>query len=133
MYITLWLKILLPMNTILKIAPIILLGIALSCNCQKEAINENTSKRTYASSEETMKVKNTVEEYTNGTIISGGKSACEYLIKLEDGSLFDPINLEDKFKKEELEVQFTFARLRMRNRCDNASPINIIDIKEREE
>ena len=50
-----------------------------------------------------------------------------------DKESLDPINL-DNFQYQELsKVWIKYNSLRMPNRCENSSPIQIIDIKKREE
>jgi len=48
--------------------------------------------------------------------------------------VYDPINLDESFsafKQDGMKVWFTFAGLRMMNRCEKANPINLIDIQTR--
>ena len=64
--------------------------------------------------------------YTSGTIIySEEKDDCEYTIKLKGGLYYDPINLEDSYKKDGIAVYFKFRRLRMANRCNKANAVSI--------
>lgn len=73
--------------------------------------------------------------YSKGTIVySDIKGDCEYTIRVEStGTLFDPINLENNFKKDGAKIWFTFNGLRMMNRCDKANPISIDNIHMRTE
>ena len=64
--------------------------------------------------------------YTSGIIeYSQEKDDCEYTIKLKEGLYYDPINLEDGFKKDGMAVYFKFRGLRMMNRCPKANPVSI--------
>lgn len=64
--------------------------------------------------------------YTSGVIeYSKEKDDCEYTIKLKEGLYYDPINLEDDFKKDGMAVYFKFRGLRMMNRCTKANPVSI--------
>ena len=73
-----------------------------------------------------------------GTIVaSDAEGDCPFTIRLEDKTgtlLYDPINLDksfSSFKQDGMKVWFTFAGLRMMNRCEKANPINLIDIQSR--
>lgn len=64
--------------------------------------------------------------YTAGVIeYSKEKDDCEYTIKLKEGLYYDPINLEDGYKKDGMAVYFKFRGLRMMNRCPKANPVSI--------
>ena len=73
-----------------------------------------------------------------GTIVaSDAEGDCPFTIRLEDKTgtlMYDPINLDKSFstfKQDGMKVWFTFAGLRMMNRCEKANPINLIDIQTR--
>ena len=105
----------------MKLFKLFLSGLAiliLSCNASKKT-NENTSKM----------IK---EGYSSGVIIVQKNSGCPYVIKLDNGTLYDPINLAHlwRLKNADEKVWFTFRRLRRRNRCDQANPIELIDIQK---
>ena len=69
--------------------------------------------------------------YTSGTIVySKEKDDCKYTIKLKDGLFYDPINLEDSYKKDGMAVYFKFRGLRMMNRCNKATPVSIEEMIE---
>lgn len=71
-----------------------------------------------------------LDTYVKGTIVhSTAEGDCEYTIETEDGRMFDPINMDEKFRKAGTEILFRFGALRMANRCEKANPINIIDIR----
>ncbi len=68
--------------------------------------------------------------YTSGIIVySKEKDDCEYTIKLKDGLYYDPINLEDSYKKDGMAVYFKFRGLRMMNRCTKANPVSIEEMR----
>ncbi len=61
---------------------------------------------------------------------------CEYTIRIlleEEMYLFDPINLSEEFKKNGEKVWVKYGGLRMKNRCDKANPISIVEIQKRVE
>lgn len=70
------------------------------------------------------------DNMTMGTIVYSDKEGdCEYVIKTDDGRMFDPINMDKSFYKDGMKVQFTFGPLRMANRCEKANPISLEEIK----
>ncbi|MFT4662903.1 MAG: hypothetical protein ACI8XB_003196 [Patiriisocius sp.] len=80
--------------------------------------------------------KNMIEEgYSSGKVVGDESSDCKFTIDLDDENytyLLDPINIEDEFKKDGLMIWVKFSALRMQNRCNNANPVNITDIKIKE-
>jgi len=60
---------------------------------------------------------------------------CEYTIQLKDGAkdfyYVDPIKLNEKFMKDERTVWVKFNGLKRMNRCEKASPVEIVEIKDR--
>lgn len=59
---------------------------------------------------------------------------CPYTIKLESDPeeyyYLDPINLEERFKKDGEQVWIKFHGLRRMNRCNKANPVEILEIKK---
>ena len=103
--------------------------ILFSCN------STNKSVSTTSENETQMESKKMIEEgFTKGTItFSKEEGDCPVTIKVEgkEGSYYlDPINLSEDFQKDEEKVWFKFGGLKMMNRCDNASPISIIEIQK---
>jgi len=113
---------------------LLLFCIALSCNSTKNNNNVDTPTN---SKEDTMKMeqKMMAEGYKKGAIVfSEEESDCPYTIKIEDGDyLLDPLEMDNTYKEDGLKVWVTYRGLRMKNRCDKANPIEINDIKKREE
>ena len=72
-----------------------------------------------------------------GTIIeSKVEGDCPFVIRTEGIDktlLYDPVNLDERYKKNGEKIWFTFVRLRRMNRCEKASPVNITAIQKREE
>jgi hypothetical protein len=72
--------------------------------------------------------------FTFGTIEESTKEGdCLYTIRMgenkKDSYYFDPINLKEPYKKNGLEVFFTYRGLRMMNRCVKANPIEVEEMK----
>ena len=120
----------LEMKTFLTIAILGLLSAAyIGCTSQKKSNNMGEQVQI-----DMNKMK--ADGFTSGKIIaSSEESACPFTIDLDDENysyLLDPINLEDAFKKDGLMIWVKFSALRMQNRCDNANPVNISEIKIKE-
>lgn len=63
-----------------------------------------------------------------------GKSNCDLLISLTDSKeMLDPIGIDQKNFTNEEKIWFKFSSLRMKNRCDEARPVTVIEIKKRDE
>jgi len=114
------------MSKILPIIVSVLIILAIGCNAKKVSTMDN---------EMTNKESKMVEDgYKMGTIqLSDEESSCPVTIKLADPNysyLLDPINIDDEFKKNGLEVWLKFNPLRMQNRCENAHPVELSEIKK---
>ncbi|WP_347373376.1 hypothetical protein [Aequorivita sp. Q41] len=73
--------------------------------------------------------------YLLGTVVYSDKEGdCEYTIQMPGDKMeyyyLDPINLEENYKKDGQKVWLKFAGLRRMNRCDKATPAEILDIKK---
>ena len=102
-------------------------------NTTKETVNET---KTSAQSMDSKKM--IADNYWEGTIVLSKKEGdCPVMIKIDnkEGSYFlDPINISEKYGSyvsDGKKVWVKYAGLRMMNRCDKASPVNIIDLKSK--
>ena len=98
-------------------------------SCKSTDTNENKTQQMVEekASDEAVSIP---EGYVEGVIVHNkDENDCEYTITTTQGAKFDPINLEDTYKKEGIKVIFKFAGLRMPNRCLIANPIRIEDIR----
>jgi hypothetical protein len=121
------------MNIYFKIMAAILFVFAGSCDSTK-----NTAKNEAKSTEmkQTMENKFINEGYSKGLLTAKRESSCTFIILDEKtGAKFDPINLEEgkfgnfKSAKNEI-VYYKYRPLRMMNRCTEAQPISLEDIKK---
>jgi hypothetical protein len=76
--------------------------------------------------------------YLPGRIIySDLADDCEYTIQLKEGEkdfyYVDPINLDENFRRDNQTVWVKFNGLRRMNRCEKAAPVEITEIKHRDE
>ena len=121
------------MNILIKTSMLTLFGFALSCNSTKAIVNENKASAANTKAMETIDY--TQEGYKMGTVQLNKDSACKYTILVDKSNIrFDPVNMDDKrfeaFKSDAQKVYFKFRPLRMMNRCPEAQPIEIEDIKK---
>lgn len=111
------------MNTYKLYFILVLLLTATSCQSKK------TSSDTMKISESKM-IENGFKKAT--VVYSTIPGDCEFTIAVEGETvLFDPINLEGKFQKSQAKIWVKYIPLRMPNRCEKASPIEISEINFR--
>jgi hypothetical protein len=106
------------MKFIYKLFLVIL--VCTACNSQK-TISEKTIKK--------YKKKG----YILGTLESSKNDECSYVIRIEGSDvLYDPVNIEEEqfsfLLSKETDFFFKFLPLRMKNRCNNISPIQLTEI-----
>lgn len=105
----------------------VVFGTAGACKSTENSGEQAQSAMEEKTAEETAAIP---EGYVEGVIVHNKDQAdCEYTITTTEGAKFDPINLEDSYKKEGAKVVFKFAGLRMPNRCLIANPIRIEEIR----
>jgi hypothetical protein len=95
------------------------------------------STSTNATETKTMNIDYSKEGYSIGTITYQKDSKCAYIITDEkSGIKFDPINIDkdlfESYKVDNSKIYFKYRPLRMMNRCTEAQPIELEDIKKRE-
>lgn len=98
----------------------------------------NSNKSTTDTAANTIKTTMNQEEmitngYVFGTIEKSNKEGdCPITIRMGEGKevyYFDPVNLEENYKKDGQEVYFKFRGLRMMNRCERANPVQIEEMQ----
>lgn len=108
---------------------IVFILILFSCNSTNKSISTTSENEI-----QVMSKKMVEEGFTAGEISFSTKEGdCPITIKIEGKDrvyYYDPINLSEEFKKEGEKIWFKFAGLRRMNRCDKASPVNIIEIQK---
>jgi len=120
----------------LKTTIVLAAFVVFSCCSAKKTASDNGTTDTTKNSEMTTKMM--ANGYKMGTIVaSKTEGDCPYVIEMKDDAgkpyYLDPINLEESYKKDGAKIWFTFAGLRMMNRCEKANPVNIIQMEKREE
>lgn len=107
----------------------------ISCNSTAKTTEENSANDTSQAKMEAIKMKEA--GFMSGTIVySDAEGDCPYTIDVDSDDyqyMFDPIDLEEKYKKDGMKVWFKFGGLRMANRCVKANPVTILEIQEKME
>ncbi|MEX0996350.1 MAG: hypothetical protein WDZ45_04835 [Flavobacteriaceae bacterium] len=98
-----------------------------SCQSKKEATL--TTTETMNQSE----LKMSEDGFKKATVVySEVEDDCPYTISVDgESTLFDPINLEEEYKKSQNNIWVKYRSLRMPNRCEKATPVEITDISMR--
>ncbi|MEZ4874407.1 MAG: hypothetical protein R2793_02875 [Flavobacteriaceae bacterium] len=111
----------------------IALAIFTSCSSTKKTTSSMADSTTTVTDSKKMMENG----FLAGTIVSSqAEGDCPFVIEVQgaDGAYFlDPVNLEESYKKGGEKIWFTFTGLRMMNRCEKATPVNINEIQKRAE
>lgn len=119
----------------LKTGLIIFSTLILSCGTTEKQ-TQTTSTEGTTTNQETVNPQKMMEEgYLLGTIVYSDKEGdCPYTIQMPGDKMefyyLDPINLEEAFKVDGQKVWIKFNGLRRMNRCDKATPAELVDIKK---
>jgi hypothetical protein len=111
----------------------------LSCgSIQNNPENRETNSPAELEAQKIKAEKMMADGYLPGRIIySDLADDCEYTIQLKNGDrdfyYVDPINLQENFRTDEQTIWVKFNGLRRMNRCEKASPVEIIEMINREE
>jgi len=126
---------------ILKLTAVGLMTLLVSCNATKNSANQEASadkNGKTATQEKTtaMDTKFANEGYTTG-VVKLTNTACTVILEVQKTNIkYDPININNEkysmYKNQDEIVYFKFRPLRMPPRCDEGQPIEITDIKKRE-
>ncbi len=71
--------------------------------------------------------------FVSGSILhqKDKEAPCDYIIKLDDGTLLEPAGLGEEFKRDGLKVWVQYAASRRVSLCENSMPITISEIKKK--
>lgn len=118
------------MKTPFFLTPVLIL-MMISCNSHKATSDKMTSEDMTNMKNEKTFVEN---DYKKAVVIfSDSETDCPYTISVDgETTLFDPINLENNYKKAQSKIWVKYRPLRMANRCEKANPVEITAIAERE-
>lgn len=124
------------MNVFKSIIALAMLMFFMSCNSQKKVADTSGDNKEKQSFNSTDLIEQGYKEAIFSEI-EGSDINCNKVITIvKSGELLDPINIDEFFKgnySKEENVWVKFSSLRMQNRCTNARPIKIIDIKKRDD
>lgn len=116
-----------------------LLLVFTSCNSTKEKVQAENSPiiNSKQSDYKTMDAEMINNGFKIGEIKYLKDKECAYIIIDEaSNAKFDPVNISDElyqsYKQDNQKIYFKYRPLRMMNRCTEANPISLIDIKKRE-
>ena len=123
------------MNLLIKFSAVLFLSMATSCDSMKTTTTSNKGEDINTIND--MKSQLIADGYVAGTIKYQSESKCPYVIIDDSTQLkYDPINLDEekymRFKKDAEKVYFKYRPLRMMNRCNEAQPVELEDLKKRE-
>ncbi|WP_339609082.1 hypothetical protein [uncultured Planktosalinus sp.] len=113
------------MTLIIKSFLFFFLILLISCNSSKK------SSETESSINETKMIEKGFQKAV--VIFSENEKVCPFTLSVEGVDyLLDPINLEKTFKVNQEKIWVNYRPLRMANRCDKATPVEIIEIEKRQ-
>lgn len=122
-----------------KIALVFINFIILSCiSSQNQPQNVETNSASEIEAKKITAKEMMADGFLPGRIIfSDVAGDCEYTIQLKQGEkefyYVDPINLEENFRRDNQTIWVKFNGLRRMNRCEKATPVEITEIKNRDE
>tara|TARA_B110000091_G_C13698508_1_gene425216 strand:+ start:80 stop:421 length:342 start_codon:yes stop_codon:yes gene_type:complete len=103
----------------LKPISFVLILLLISCNSSKLTIKK-------------IAIPSKKEGYTYGIIEPKGTGNCGWIISDSKKNIYDPINIKDdeffSFSLKKEKIYFKFLSLRMKNRCENTIPIEVLEI-----
>ena len=123
---------------IMKIFTASFIIILTSCNSYKETSNEAKSESIKNDDQiKTMDSEMIGEGFQLGVVKHLKESECSYIIiDQATKAQFDPINITEELYKairnDGEKVYYKYRPLRRMNRCPEANPVELIDIKKRE-
>ncbi|MBT8254781.1 MAG: hypothetical protein HKN00_02045 [Flavobacteriaceae bacterium] len=119
------------MSSLFKLTLILILLISPGCDSTKSTVQETEDTK---KTEQVADNKLIEAGYSVGTLEYLDRSPCPYVIKIEGSQdKLDPVNIGDakfgSFRKNGEKVYFKYRSLRRMNRCQEARPIELTDIK----
>jgi len=123
------------MTTFIKLSLLSLMTISLSCDTAKStaSVEGTNTEKTLQMETETNLLN---EGFSIGTVTYLKDSKCSYIIvDKKSGVKYDPINIDDEkyiaFKSDAKQIYYKCRFLRMKNRCNEAQPVQLTDIKSK--
>lgn len=105
----------------LKLIALTFFIVLLTNSCESTKLTTNKTAVTYQK-----------EGYLLGTIVPKDTGNCGWVITDSKNNTYDPVNIEDEnflsFSLKKETIYFKFLPLKMKNRCENTSPIALIEV-----
>ena len=103
---------------------------------KKKDLSKEEETKTLAVKKTNSAYKNTLNKdiemlgYTIGRVINKTKtSGCTFIIQVNDSSVFEPVNLESKFKKDNLKIAFKHKKSRAMTTCMMGQTVVVSEVK----
>tara|TARA_Y100000766_G_scaffold284375_1_gene302707 strand:- start:4707 stop:5099 length:393 start_codon:yes stop_codon:yes gene_type:complete len=103
---------------------------------KKKDLSKEKETKTLAVNKTNSAYKNTLNKdikmlgYTIGRVINKTKtSGCTFIIQVNDSSVFEPVNLESKFKKDSLKIAFKHKKSRAMTTCMMGQTVVLSEVK----
>jgi len=122
------------MTLVKTILLVVVVTLASNCSTTKKDMNSDAAADSKTVENATEDAKMMENGFLKGTIVaSTAEGDCPFVIQVADKETYflDPINMDESYQKDGMKVWFTFSGLRMMNRCQKATPINIVEITSR--
>ncbi len=109
----------------------------IACSSTNKATIDKASEETVTNTEKTMKETAMKEAgfLMAEVVASRVEGDCPFTLKVNASEPYflDPVNITDEYKKNGEKVWVKYSGLRMMNRCEKATPVNIVEIERRSE
>lgn len=123
----------------IKLFTLSLMVLFTSCKLTKET-NQDSNSNAMSAEQSDSKVMDTQmlnDGFQLGQIQQLKNSECKYvIIDKTTNAKFDPVNISEEvfkdFQKDTLKIYYKYRPLRRMNRCTDANPVELIEIKKRE-
>lgn len=126
------------MNTkyISTLAMVLFMCIVTSCgSSEKKITTADGTVVTEAKNEQITDMDYAEQGFLRGVVYAGKEEgSCSFVVEILGGIVaqkVDPVDMPESFKKDQQKVWIKFGGLRQKNRCPEAQPVTIKDIKER--
>ena len=103
---------------------------------KKKDLSKEKETKTLGVNKTNSALKNPVNKnienlgYTIGRVIDKTKtSGCTFVIQVNDSSVFEPVNLESRFKKDGLKIAFKHKKSRAMTTCMMGQTVVVSEVK----
>ena len=103
---------------------------------KKKDLSKEKETKTLVVDKTNSAPKNTLKKdleqlgYTIGRVIDKTKtSGCTFVIQVNDSSVFEPVNLESRFKKDGLKIAFKYKKSRAMTTCMMGQTVVVSEVK----